>query len=206
MHAEGTSKAADPYGATFNYGTFDYNRPHPEVVHGGAGGLRSAAHGAYQFMPSTWKGVWGGQNRPMTRENQDLAALQLMKWRGVDPTKPISQAEVAKLAPEWASLPTLRGSSFHGQPVKNYQELAKVYQQALQGGSGQQKQTGPKPIFAQPAAAHEMPQGPAPQKGPTRIQQALQGGNPAGQAQSPAQLIRSATEALGIRLPGAGGL
>ena len=33
----------------------------------------------------------------------------------------------AKLAPEWASFPTLAGRSFYGQPVKKYSRLKSFY-------------------------------------------------------------------------------
>ena len=34
----------------------------------------------------------------------------------------------AKLAPEWASFPTLAGRSFYGQPVKKYSRLRSFYE------------------------------------------------------------------------------
>ena len=34
----------------------------------------------------------------------------------------------AKLAPEWASFPTLRGRSYYGQPVKPFANLQSFYQ------------------------------------------------------------------------------
>ena len=122
-YAEGTS-GPDGYQTTFGYGQpLDLNAPHPERVNT-SGGYSSAASGAYQFMPSTWKGVHGGQNVPMTPETQDRAALKLIRQRGVDPDRdPLTPENVAKLAPEWASLPTLEGKSYYGQPVKGFQEL-----------------------------------------------------------------------------------
>jgi lysozyme len=33
----------------------------------------------------------------------------------------------AKLAPEWASFPTLRGRSYYGQPVKRFTNLQSFY-------------------------------------------------------------------------------
>jgi lysozyme len=42
-------------------------------------------------------------------------------------------AEVlARLAPEWASLPTLDGVSHYGQPVKDRSELQRFYQRELE--------------------------------------------------------------------------
>ena len=37
----------------------------------------------------------------------------------------------ARLAPEWASFPTLAGSSFYGQPVKRLNDLRRFYEQNL---------------------------------------------------------------------------
>ncbi len=37
----------------------------------------------------------------------------------------------AKLAPEWASFPTLAGRSFYGQPVKRYAQLRAFYEANL---------------------------------------------------------------------------
>jgi hypothetical protein len=61
----------------------------------------------------------------MAPERQDLAALKLIRQRGVDPdVDPINPQTVAKLAPEWASLPTLEGKSYYGQPVRSFGELS----------------------------------------------------------------------------------
>ncbi len=135
--AEGTwdSKGGRPrYDQTFGYTTFDPNNPHPERIVR-SGGYASDAAGAYQFLSTTWKGVKGG-NKPMTPENQDLGALELVRRRGVDPNKPLDAASLNKLAPEWASLPTLEGKSYYGQPVKQRDELLNFYNQQLQAASG----------------------------------------------------------------------
>jgi hypothetical protein len=36
-----------------------------------------------------------------------------------------------RLAPEWASLPTLAGRSYYGQPVRRYDELKRFYEDNL---------------------------------------------------------------------------
>lgn len=130
--AEGTAKGKNPWGVAFTGASFNNMLPHPQIVRGSPGGYRSDAHGAYQFLSKTWKWIHGGKNPPMTRENQDKAAIKLIKMRGVDPTKPISPALLNKLAPEWASLPTLKGVSYYGQPVKKFDELKKVWEKELQ--------------------------------------------------------------------------
>jgi muramidase (phage lysozyme) len=131
--AEGTwdSKSSRPrYDITFGYQKVDPSKPHPgRVVK--SGGYASDATGAYQFLSTTWKGANGGQNTAMTPENQDRAALQLVRGRGVDPSKPLDAAALNRLAPEWASLPTSAGKSYYGQPVKGRQELLDFYNARL---------------------------------------------------------------------------
>lgn len=127
-YAEGTdsSRRGGGYDVMFGGGRFqDFSR-HPDVVVRTKGfPTGSAAAGRYQFMPGTYAeaqkalGLQGFGPR-----EQDLAAIYLMKRRGVDPTKdPITPQTIAKLAPEWASLPTLQGRSYYGQPVKSLSEL-----------------------------------------------------------------------------------
>ena len=128
-YTEGVTKQDNPYGTAFTGKPFDNSKPHPGTVYGSRSGYRSAAHGAYQWMPDTWNEIFGGENKPMTKDNQDAAALFKIQQRGVDPTKPLSRESVGKLAPEWASLPKLNGLSFHGQPVKSYTELEKQFNQ-----------------------------------------------------------------------------
>ena len=43
----------------------------------------------------------------------------------------------AKLAPEWASFPTLAGRSYYGQPVKRYHDLRRFYEDNLSRLRGQ---------------------------------------------------------------------
>lgn len=102
----------------------------------------SAAAGAYQFMPFTWSmasRALGLQDfRP---DAQDQAALFLIERRGalalVDRGE-LSPELAARLAPEWASFPTLAGNSYYGQPVKRYEDLRRFYDDNLsqlrQGG------------------------------------------------------------------------
>lgn len=130
-YAEGTYFNGDPkgYRTMFGYkGELDTNKGHPDQVIS-SGGYQSAAAGRYQFMPGTWAGAVKalGLDGRMTPENQDQAALHLIRQRGVDPTQPISRESVAKLAPEWASLPTMKGQSYYGQPVKSFDSLSKLY-------------------------------------------------------------------------------
>ncbi len=126
--AEGTA-APSGYSTTFGYGSFDPSKGHPRRVNR-AGGYASDAAGAYQFLSTTWDAAARGAGvdaRVMSPENQDRAALYLIRKRGVDPDQPISPDSVAKLAPEWASLPTKAGRSYYGQPVKGYNSLVRVF-------------------------------------------------------------------------------
>lgn len=123
--AEGTA-GPNGYRTMFGGGTFSDMSRHPDRVIR-SGGYTSAAAGAYQFMPDTWRSVGGGA---MTPERQDRAALALALRRGVDLSRaPFTRENVAKLAPEWASLPTLRGGSFYGQPSWSFNSLARVFGQ-----------------------------------------------------------------------------
>lgn len=125
--AEGTDKR-NGYSIMFGGGTFDNNGPHPNRVVK-TSGYASAAAGAYQFMPNTWNMLGGGA---MTPRRQDEYALKLIINRGVNPKKPLDRNSLNKLAPEWASLPTLNGRSYYNQPVKSYNVLFNYYQRALE--------------------------------------------------------------------------
>ena len=124
-YAEGTydpSAGGRQYNIMFGGGRFSDLSQHPDKVIN-SGRYSSAAAGAYQFMPATWASTGGGSMAP---ERQDLAALELIRRRGVDPdVDPITPQTVSKLAPEWASLPTTEGKSYYGQPVRSFGELAK---------------------------------------------------------------------------------
>ena len=95
----------------------------------------SAAAGAYQFLPATWKGVARElELESFEPQHQDQAALHLAKRRGalkeID-QRGLTKIAMAKLAPEWASFPTSTGLSAYGQPVKSHQELASFYSKNL---------------------------------------------------------------------------
>ena len=101
----------------------------------------SAAAGAYQFMPFTWdlvtRSLGVAQFGPHV---QDQGALFLIQRRGA-----LALADqglftpllAAKLAPEWASFPTLAGRSYYGQPVKRYHDLRRFYEDNLSRLRGQ---------------------------------------------------------------------
>lgn len=137
-HAEGTfnSELGTPdysvrYGDTQG-GTLDTSAPHPEDARPSPWGspYSSAASGAYQFMPDTWKRINDGQNAPMTPENQDAGFETLLDERGFDTSKPFAE-EAYKIAPEWASVPMRNGQSRYNQPVKNIGELDSFHRDRL---------------------------------------------------------------------------
>ena len=91
----------------------------------------SAAAGAYQFMPFTWDLVKRSLGvRGFGPEVQDQGALFLIQRRkalSLTDTGVMTPIRAAKLAPEWASFPTLRGRSYYGQPVKRFTNLKGFY-------------------------------------------------------------------------------
>ena len=134
-YAEGTWKDGEDKGYRIIYGggQFQDLSRHPERVV--VKRYTSAAAGAYQFLPKTWKGV--ARELKLTSfepKHQDQAALHLAERRGaldeID-RQGLTKDVMAKLAPEWASFPTKAGHSAYGQPVKSHQELASFYSSNL---------------------------------------------------------------------------
>jgi muramidase (phage lysozyme) len=107
---------------------------HPDRVIS-TGRYASAAAGAYQFMPFTWALA----SRTLRLQGfgpdvQDQAALFLIQRRGalgLADQGVFTPHLAAKLAPEWASFPTLAGRSYYGQPVKRYALLKAFYERNL---------------------------------------------------------------------------
>ena len=130
--AEGTWKGGFDVGyrVMFGGGLMSSLNRHPNrVIYSSR--YASAAAGAYQFMPFTWDlvrrslGVTG-----FGPEVQDQGALFLIQRRKalvLTDTGHLSPHLAAKLAPEWASFPTLAGRSYYGQPVKKYDRLRSFY-------------------------------------------------------------------------------
>ena len=53
--------------------------------------------------------------------------MQRRKALGLTDAGSLTPLLTAKLAPEWASFPTLAGRSYYGQPVKTYSSLRSFY-------------------------------------------------------------------------------
>jgi lysozyme len=134
-YAEGTWKDGRPEGYRVLYGgqLFSSLERHPEIS------VRrrytSAAAGAYQFLPGTWKEVSRRLGlHSFEPHNQDQAALYLVQRRQAlrrFDQKGLDAEVMARLAPEWASLPARHGGSYYGQPVKSRGELTRFYGVAL---------------------------------------------------------------------------
>ena len=135
--AEGTWKGGLDIGyrVMFGGGLMPSMDRHPDrVIYSSR--YASAAAGAYQFMPFTWNlvqrsiGLVG-----FGPAAQDQGALFLIERRKALPMTDegsLTPILTAKLAPEWASFPTLSGRSFYGQPVKKYTRLKSFYNVNLQ--------------------------------------------------------------------------
>jgi len=135
-YAEGTWKEGHPVGYRVMFGGsyMPSLERHPNRVNY-TSGYASAAAGAYQFMPFTWNLVVQNLGlRDFQPPAQDQGALFLIQRRGALPLADrgeLSPELAAKLAPEWASFPTLAGNSYYGQPVKRYEELRRFYEENL---------------------------------------------------------------------------
>ena len=123
------------YNIMFGGGTFDDYTRHPDTVIDG-GRLKSAAAGAYQFMPGTYGTVKRDLKLPdFSPSSQDQAALELMRRRGVDPDRdPLTPENVNKLSPEWAAFPTLQGRSYYPkQTARSFQFVKDAFNAPIQG-------------------------------------------------------------------------
>jgi lysozyme len=135
-YAEGTwiGGSQEGYRILFGGGRIDRLDRHPEVVMQLT--YTSAAAGAYQFLPATWREASTklGLN-DFGPASQDQAALYLMHRRGALETfdrRGLNREVLHRLSQEWASLPATHGGSFYGQPVKDADELKEFYLADLQ--------------------------------------------------------------------------
>lgn len=136
--AEGTYQQGDKkYNTGFGYNMFEGNT-YPDRVFGGV----SAAAGAYQFMPDTWKGAKAALNLPdFGPESQEKAGEYLAQKRGVQTSKPFTTVSelrdaVDLLAPEWASFPrkSTGRSYYDGDGINNaksFDSIRKFYEKQV---------------------------------------------------------------------------
>ena len=153
-YAEGTAKSRDPYRVLFGGSQFSDLSRHPDRVIRTPGFQRgSSAAGAYQFLTPTWNQQAQKLGlRSFGPVEQDVAALDLARNRLIDlgglsylKQRGLTREALAALAPEWASLPTMEGRSYYGQPVKGASELQKVYQQYYGQPTGATSQSASAP-------------------------------------------------------------
>jgi len=140
-YAEGTWKqgSREGYHTLYGGGHFTSLARHPEIVVHKR--YTSAAAGAYQFLPGTWREASRRlQLESFDPASQDQAALYLIDRRGVLATidrAGLTSEAMAVLAREWASFPTLEGMSAYGQPVKRAEELVRFYRNSLESSTNQ---------------------------------------------------------------------
>jgi len=145
-YAEGTWADGDDIGyrIMFGGGLMPSLERHPDRVVRTAR-YASAAAGAYQFMPFTWSMVSRSLGiAAFGPQVQDQGAIYLIQRRGalaLADQGVFSPLLAAKLAPEWASFPTLAGRSFYGQPVKRFHDLKRFYDDNLSRLRVQQPQS-----------------------------------------------------------------
>jgi len=131
--AEGTA-GGQGYNTMFTGSQFSDNGSHPRQINT-SGEYRSDAAGAYQFLSTTWDGAAKALGlKDFSPESQEKAGRYLTQQRQVNPdqiykTKEEFAQALAKLSPEWASLPNQYGVSYYGQPVKKLDELWNIYNQ-----------------------------------------------------------------------------
>ena len=133
-YAEGTWKQGSAgYRTLYGGGRFSSLAKHPEVVV--VKRYTSAAAGAYQFLPRTWREAADKLRlNSFTPRNQDQAALYLVDRRGVlnqVDNQGLTREVMSVLSKEWASFPNSRGNSAYGQPVKKAAELGAFYRDNL---------------------------------------------------------------------------
>ena len=139
-YAEGTwiGGSREGYRVLYGGGRFQDLRRHPETVV--VRRYSSAAAGAYQFLPGTWKAASSKlQLSDFGPGSQDQAALYLIEQRGALQAfdrDGLNRQVLARLSAEWASLPASHGGSYYGQPVKGADELISFYNAELSRLSG----------------------------------------------------------------------
>ncbi len=135
-YAEGTwnGGSVSGYLTLYGGGRFKSMARHPDVVV--VRRYASAAAGAYQFLPATWRAA---QSRlglsGFGPASQDQAALDLVERRGalaaID-RGVLCDRTLDKLSREWASFPMVNGASAYGQPAKTASALRLFHQRMLE--------------------------------------------------------------------------
>ena len=157
-YAEGTWRQGEKgYRVQYGGGLFrDLSRHPDQVIHRR---YSSAAAGAYQFLPATWRMAKKALKlRDFYPASQDQAALYLIQRRkalGLADRGVFTRELAHRLAPEWASFPKHSGQSYYGQPVRSFSSLRRFYTANLaqvRGSSPWQLSAGPPPALPALAA------------------------------------------------------
>jgi len=121
------------YTTMFTGARFSDTSRHPRQINR-SGRLASDAAGAYQFLSTTWDGAKNALGlTDFSPESQEKAGRYLAQKRGINPdavytTKAELGRALDKIAPEWASMPTLRtGTSYYGQGGISLDEAWRIY-------------------------------------------------------------------------------
>jgi muramidase (phage lysozyme) len=136
--AEGTLRPGmDSYRVMFGGKLAKDLSRHPDLVNRSPG-YASTAAGAYQFLTPTWAAAAKALGlKDFSPASQDKAALWLLKNRGINTlTDPMTRENMAKVAPEWASFPTLSGRSYWNQPVKSPESIQAAFIAGKSGKGG----------------------------------------------------------------------
>ena len=116
-----------------------------QVNFGEYDGRVSGASGAYQFMPKTLEGLLRNTgtsgDAAFTPKMQDQFALELLRGRGIDPTKRATIEGMNKAQVEWAGLGT-----HHGQTKTTTAESLRMYNTYL-NNSGVHTPVAPPPAI-----------------------------------------------------------
>ena len=116
-----------------------------QVNFGEYDGRVSGASGAYQFMPKTLEGLLRNTgtsgDAAFTPKMQDQFALELLRGRGIDPTKRATIEGMNKAQVEWAGLGT-----HHGQTKRTTAESLRMYNTYL-NNSGVHTPVTPPPAI-----------------------------------------------------------
>ena len=160
--AEGTlGVSQNGYDVTFNFYRIKGWTNNTDITHEGwefpFGNKTTTAVGRYQFRLDTWKDIWGGKNKPLTKENQDEAALKLIQRRFNETdfesrkvsiydleTRDKFDIMMNKLAREWASFVLSKDISYQNKRYfkgrgfydnqgkdKTVNDFYEIYKQAL---------------------------------------------------------------------------
>jgi muramidase (phage lysozyme) len=129
---EGTS-GSNGYNTMFTGAQFSDTSKHPRQINS-SNGLSSDAAGAYQFLSTTWDGAKNALGlTDFSPASQEKAGKYLAQQRGLQADTVFTDKasflkELDKIAPEWASMPTVAtGTSYYGQGGLTPDEAWRIY-------------------------------------------------------------------------------